>query len=357
MDNTQLTFHGVDARLTHLFEERNSYKDLFSRQDSCFVKGVSIQQITDDIQEYFAGHGYHLTIRGLNNIQYVLQNENDIIISILKTGTPERDEYLYDDDPSNITYDSDCNDSVFTYTGTRDAVKLFSKYLTSNYPSSGAKVYWWYINRSAPSHISVNLAEPSPIYDEFYPYIKQGPYRLFDDYLRSNCPILLLSGVPGTGKTSFLRSMLHKYRLRSYVGYDMRLFESDQMFIEFISGPVEVLIMEDSENLVLPRAKNSESSMMSRFLNVSDGLIKFPNKKFIFTTNETDFNNVDPALLRPGRCYGSLDFRALTYAEAADACNVAKLELPKDEKTYTLAELFNQTQRMDAQPKKFGIRP
>jgi ATP-dependent 26S proteasome regulatory subunit len=43
---------------------------------------------------------------------------------------------------------------------------------------------------------------------------------------------------------------------------------------------------------------------MSRFLNISDGLIKLPNKKLVFTTNVTNFENIDSALLRPGRCFG-----------------------------------------------------
>lgn len=357
MDNTNYTFHGIADRLSHFFEERNVEKDLYSRQDNCHVQGQSIQQICESIQSYFRQHDFTLTIRGLTNIQYVIQNEGDIIISVVKTNMRE-DDYLYDiDDPRNVVYESDCNDTIFSYTGTRSAVQLFAKYLATNFSEAGAKVAWWYINRNSPAHINVNLIEPSPIYDEFYPYIKQGPYALFEDYLRSTCPILLMSGNPGTGKTSFLRSMLHKYKLKTFVGYDMRLFESDQMFIEFISGPSEALIMEDSENLVLPRSKNSESSMMSRFLNVSDGLIKFPNKKFIFTTNETDFNNVDQALLRPGRCYGSVDFRALTYTEAAEACSAANLEYPKVDKDYTLAELFNQNQQMANKPLRFGIRP
>ena len=81
--------------------------------------------------------------------------------------------------------------------------------------------------------------------------------------------------------------------------------------------------------------------LRARFLNVSDGLIKFPAKKVIFTTNLDDFKKVDEALLRPGRCYGMIRCRALTYEEAGAAAKVAGLKLPEKTRDYTIAELFN----------------
>jgi ATP-dependent 26S proteasome regulatory subunit len=74
---------------------------------------------------------------------------------------------------------------------------------------------------------------------------------------------------------------------------------------------------------------------------VSDGLIKFPSKKVIFTTNLDDFKKVDEALLRPGRCFGMIKCRPLTYDEAEAAAKVAGLRVPEKKRDYTIAELFN----------------
>jgi hypothetical protein len=96
--------------------------------------------------------------------------------------------------------------------------------------------------------------------------------------------------------------------------------------------------------------------MIARFLNVSDGLIKFPNKKVIFTTNLDDFKKVDEALLRPGRCFGMIKCRALTFEEAVAAAKVAGLKPPERARDYTIAELFNpDTQLEMGEPRRIGF--
>jgi len=103
------------------------------------------------------------------------------------------------------------------------------------------------------------------------------------------------------------------------------------------------MIIEDADTILSSR-EDDGNKLMSRFLNVSDGLIKLPNKKLVFTTNISDFTKVDPALLRPGRCFGVLHTRLLNLNEAQAAARVANLPIPTEKKEYSLAELFNQGQ-------------
>jgi hypothetical protein len=207
---------------------------------------------------------------------------------------------------------------------------------------SMAEVHWWYMTRNGPSSINVALESTNEIKDEYYPYLEGGPDEYFQKFLDSSCPILLMSGAPGTGKTSFLRHALSRYHLNCYIAYDMALFKSDVMFINFMTNQdAHVMVFEDAENLLLPRTDGNEDNIMSRFLNVSDGLVKFPQKKFIFTTNDSDFNNVDEALIRPGRCFGSKHFRTLAFDEAVCAAKVAGVQVPEERRDYSLAELFN----------------
>jgi hypothetical protein len=76
--------------------------------------------------------------------------------------------------------------------------------------------------------------------------------------------------------------------------------------------------------------------MMAKFLNVSDGMIKLPGKKTIFTTNLDNIRNVDSALICSGRCFDVLTFRAFTYNEAIDVCRVANLLDPHPNTTTPL---------------------
>ena len=134
--------------------------------------------------------------------------------------------------------------------------------------------------------------------------------------------------------------MLYSHNMRAAISYDAKILESDQMFVKFMSGDQEILILEDAENLLISR-NQSENPLISRFLNVSDGLIKV-NKKIVFTTNYSHFANLDEALVRPGRCFAFKEFRALTWVEALAVCRDANLPVPMERGEYTISELFNQ---------------
>lgn len=208
---------------------------------------------------------------------------------------------------------------------------------------------WWFKTNAGTDHMSLVLEHSDKAHDEFYPWIKEGHEEYFDKFLASSSPLLFISGEPGTGKTSFIRSNIARHTMGAYVGYDPALFHSDDMFIGFLSSKRHnIMILEDSETIVLPRDQSggsSSNSMMSRFLNVSDGLLKNADKKFIFTTNETSFEKIDTALLRPGRCFDFIEFRRLTGDEVAKAAKVAGVNVPDDDKDYSLAELFNQDKK------------
>jgi hypothetical protein len=102
------------------------------------------------------------------------------------------------------------------------------------------------------------------------------------------------------------------------------------------------MVIEDAESLVNAREPGTGASLMTRFLNVSDGLVHLASRKIIFTTNQNDFRGVDPALIRPGRCFGAIKARPLTYEEACIAAREAGVAPPQDSgEPIVLADLFN----------------
>jgi hypothetical protein len=182
----------------------------------------------------------------------------------------------------------------------------------------------------------------------FYPWLKNLDIQeYFDHYLESEENVLLLMGVPGTGKTTFIKDFLVKNRLNAVITYDERLMRDDNFFLDFLTDRDgeetrnDVLIIEDADTMIADREK-TENSILAKILNVSDGLIKNINKKIIFSTNLTDIDEIDPALIRPGRCYDVLDFRKLTYDESTtllkDVGSDRELTQVRD---YTLAELMS----------------
>lgn len=229
-----------------------------------------------------------------------------------------------------------------------DALDL--AYGTIHLPS----VMWKYKQDGRVFQADIILDEEGDFHDSFYPYIEEGVNQYIDRYVSSKCCLLFLHGAPGTGKTTFVRHIIHHTRFPAVVTYDDDILSSDSMFVDFLtSSDADLLIIEDADTMLASR-EEAGNKLISRFLNVSEGLIKFDRKKIIFTTNIKDFSKVDEALLRPGRCFDVVNFRPLTFAEALTACESAKLEKPsriEGKSSYTVAELYNKDAKIITKPK------
>ncbi len=208
-----------------------------------------------------------------------------------------------------------------------------------------ARVVWWWLQKGEPQRRSIVLDKSKPVYREFYPWIADDIDDYFDRYLSSGASILFMMGPAGTGKTSLIRHFIHTNHIGAMVTYEDDLLETDAMFVDFLTSKSEdVLVVEDAD-LMLGSREHAGNKLVARFLNISDGLVKFGGKKIIFTTNLDDFKNVDAALVRPGRCFDALAFRALTHAESIAAAKAAGLPIPLAQESRTLAQLFNQVEK------------
>jgi ATP-dependent 26S proteasome regulatory subunit len=49
---------------------------------------------------------------------------------------------------------------------------------------------------------------------------------------------------------------------------------------------------------------------------IADGVVRAQNRKIIFTTNLPNIGSIDDALLRPGRCFATIQMRQLSGKEA-----------------------------------------
>ncbi len=199
------------------------------------------------------------------------------------------------------------------------------------------------------------VADPEP-YDEAYPTLLEPVAAFIARYLASRETVLILQGPPGTGKTRLVRAILAAMSARkgdsAKVLYtaDKRALESDEIFVDFITGSHDAFVIEDADHLLMARANGNVD--LHRFLAIADGVVRAQGRKIIFTTNLPNVGDIDEALVRPGRCFATVRTRALNRGEAESLLarlngaramhdqTATEIALPADVRSITLAALY-----------------
>jgi len=160
--------------------------------------------------------------------------------------------------------------------------------------------------------------------------------------------VTVLHGPPGCGKTSYLRGLMSRLIDRFEFYYlPVSTFHvlTSPHFVSFWleqagerRGKQRIAVMEDSEQLLLPRDAGSQTDV-SNLLNIGDGFLGERLRLHMIATTNSPIRQLDPALLRPGRLMGTREFRRLTRPEAQRLAEAKGLALA-DQPDFSLAELY-----------------
>jgi len=154
--------------------------------------------------------------------------------------------------------------------------------------------------------------------------------------------IVLLHGLPGTGKTTYLRYLVGKVKKRvMFLSPNIAGNLMSPDFIDLlIDNPDTILIIEDAENIILDRRMSYDSSV-SNLLNISDGLLAdFLNVQLICTFNSS-LTLIDSALMRKGRLIAKYEFGKLGIEKAQRLSDHFGFDTIVD-KPMTVAEVSHQ---------------
>lgn len=151
--------------------------------------------------------------------------------------------------------------------------------------------------------------------DTFYPFIDGGIEQLAKRYAENPASVLLLIGPWGTGKSTLARTLMFLIEKEVYAIANGDKILLDASFNTWLAsqGDNAMIVTEDSDQLVAPRADGN--SQMSALLNYAEGVLS-NSTKMIISTNLPTKRKIDPALIRPGRCFEVIEFRKLTLEEA-----------------------------------------
>lgn len=194
----------------------------------------------------------------------------------------------------------------------------------------------YYTIRSKVVHTELNIEENYN--DDFIPVFKD-----IQNFLNSRSSgLVILNGTKGTGKTTFIRHLCSKFPKKYRIvtnAIASRLAEPDFMSY-LLSNKDSIFILEDCEQILMDRSKNTFGGAIANILNMSDGLMSdIFNIKFICTFN-ADITKIDSALLRKGRCYANYEFKPLSVDKVAVLSEKHNLGINVT-KPMTLAEIYN----------------
>ena len=129
--------------------------------------------------------------------------------------------------------------------------------------------------------------------------------------------LVLLHGMPGTGKTSYIRYLITLVKKKViFLPPNMaNAITNPGLLPVLIDNPNSIFVIEDAENIIIDRERDGNSPV-SALLNISDGLLSDCLNIQIICSFNTDVSKIDRALMRKGRLIAKYDFQELEAAKA-----------------------------------------
>jgi hypothetical protein len=154
--------------------------------------------------------------------------------------------------------------------------------------------------------------------------------------------LFLFYGSPGTGKSTYIKYLMHQQRKKViFISPKMAGNLDSMVFTEFlIANTNSILVIEDAEELIVSR-ENNKNLHLSFLLNLTDGILADSLGIQIIATFNTNIQNIDKALLRKGRLTAIYEFKELEFQKVNTLFKHLKIENQEVLKSMSLADIFN----------------
>lgn len=207
-------------------------------------------------------------------------------------------------------------------------------------------------NTGAVMSVQKRVKDKSPIRNPraFFPSLSQTPEELYRDFEASDANVLIIYGKAGLGKSQLIRELC---KLKNVDDGEIYLADTADIFehpglVPFIHGRKDGSWFITEDSTVMVEKRESGNSLMAGILNATEGLTS-GNVKFIISTNLEKLNDVDTALIRPGRTFRCIPFKPFTVEQgnaAREAIGLEPIQFVGKEYV-TLAEALNWEEYLD----------
>jgi len=166
--------------------------------------------------------------------------------------------------------------------------------------------------------------------------------KMIESLNSNHSGLYMFHGPPGTGKTTYIKYLASELK-KDVIFFPTSLVGdlTNPSIVNLLTKKQNcVLILEDAEKAITKREVNSDSSLVSTLLNMTDGILGDVLKLNVIVTYNCSRQDLDEALLRKGRLKAEHTFDKLSIENVKKIAKKLKLNIDIDSEM-TLAEIFN----------------